>query len=80
MTSVNLVMNSSSCLPCLVGTLAFSSGHAFIHSDERAGKRKTEKTAPQDDNLHLVELCLGFVKNNLIAKRSENCIDEFLGC
>ena len=38
MTSVNLIMNSRSCLPCLVGTLAFSSGHAFIHVEERARK------------------------------------------
>ena len=56
MTSVNLVVN----------TLAFSSGHAFIHAEDRAGKQKTEngKTAPQDDNSYLAELYLGFVKNN----------------
>ena len=64
MTSVNLIMNSRSCLSCLVGTLAFSRGHAFIHAEERAGKRKTEKTALQDDNSHLAELDVGFVKNN----------------
>ena len=27
-------------------------------------KRKTEKTAPQDDNSHLAELYVGFVKRN----------------
>ena len=78
MVIMTSVMNSSSCLPCLVGNLVFSSDHAFIHAGERAGK--TEKSAPQDDKSHLAELYLGFVEDNLIAKRAEKYIDEFLGC
>ena len=35
----------------------------FMQKKERE-KRKTEKTAPQNDNSHLEELYLGFVKNN----------------
>ena len=34
----------------------------------------------QDNNSHLAELYLGFIKNNLIAERVENYIDEFWGC
>ena len=52
---------------------------SFMQEKER-GKRKTEKTAPQDDNSHLAELYLGFVEDNSIAKRAEKYIDEFLGC
>ena len=52
---------------------------SFMQKKERE-KRKTEKTAMQDDNSHLAELYVGFVENNLIAKRTENYIDEFWGC
>ena len=52
---------------------------SFMQKKERE-KRKTEKTAMQDDNSHLAELYAGFVENNLIAKRTENYIDEFWGC
>ena len=50
---------------------------SFMQKKER---EKRKKTALQDDNSHLEDLYLGFVENYLIAKRSENCIDEFLGC